>query len=460
MSFGSRSTNKRFRPPEKFLLNGVETESKLNNKQYYPLIDDDGTITVKRPTVQGDAAASVGLSGESVDVTVGTYAKDGSFNPNSLATPEERLYFSSVVGQSSTKNQAVQIVEKAGVPQQQARQLIFPNTATPGGTPGPAAGTGPDSEPASVPLSTENETIEKLGGTIKSGKSEGTVRSRLAAIDVRYPEKLDEKTQDSILFRLKEITGRDFSGTNRKDTNFSFGTKALSDEFGRVVLPIQPSISDSNGVDWGGSTLDPLSAFAGRASLAIAESEGQVTQAITEQFKLAANQFKRNYEDYKQAINLYLAQEAVGAQGLFSRATGAILNPNLELLFNGPTLRSFNFTFRLSPRSEGEAKIVKDIIYFFKAGMAVRTAESGVFLKAPYVFSIKYCSGPSSQHKSLNRIKDCALLGCDIDYTPDGSYMTFNDKEKTMTSYQLTLRFGELDPLYNDLYADGHPIGY
>ena len=91
--------------------------------------------------------------------------------------------------------------------------------------------------------------------------------------------------------------------------------------------------------------------------------------------------------------------------------------------------------------------------------MSVRKANTGVFLKSPFVFDIQYQSG-NSEHKSLNRIKTCALLGCDVDYTPDGSYMTFNDEQRTMTSYQLTLRFSELDPIYNTDYEEDHPIGY
>ena len=156
--------------------------------------------------------------------------------------------------------------------------------------------------------------------------------------------------------------------------------------------------------------------------------------------------------DLQNALKLYLTQEAVGVQGLLSRTTGAILNPNLELLFNGPSLRSFNFTFRLSPRNEEEANNVKRIIRFFKQGMSVKTSNTTVFLKAPNVFDIKYISSDGNNHKSLNRIKRCALLGCDVDYTPDGSYMTFNDTNKTMTSYQLSLRFSELDPIYEDDY--------
>jgi hypothetical protein len=317
-------------------------------------------------------------------------------------------------------------------------------------------------QPATEPLTTTNEDINKLTNKIISDPRESTVKARLSAINARYPEDISTK-QDTILFRLKEIIGRDFTGTQPKDANFTFGTKSLSQPFGSVVLPIQPSITDSNSVDWGNPTLDPLSAFAGRASLAMQTSD-QIIQEVGNQAKIAAKEFKTNYGAYASALHLFLAQEAIGAQGLFSRGTGAVLNPNLELLFTGPSLRPFNFTFRLSPRSESEAKKVKEIIYFFKAGMATRRANTAVFLKAPYVFSIQYQTGTSDKglepHKSLNRIKECALLSCDVDYTPDGTYMTFNDEEKTMTSYQLTLRFSELDPVYNTDYVDSHPIGY
>lgn len=347
-----------------------------------------------------------------------------------------------------------------------------PQTAKTLGIPGTKNTASPDEpdlnqQPATAPLTTTNKSINDLTKLIESNKTEeSTVKKRLSAINARYPEDISTK-QDTILFRLKEIIGRDFTGTDKenekRDANFTFGIKSLSQPFGSVVLPIQPSITDSNSVDWGNPTLDPLSAFAGRASLAIQTSD-QVIEGVKNQLKIVDKEFKTNYGAYASALHLFLAQEAIGAQGLFSRGTGAVLNPNLELLFTGPSLRPFNFTFRLSPRSEKEAKEVKKIIYFFKAGMATRRANTAVFLKAPYVFSIQYQTGTSEKglepHKSLNRIKDCALLSCDVDYTPDGTYMTFNDEEKTITSYQLTLRFSELDPVYNTDYVDSHPIGY
>ena len=45
-------------------------------------------------------------------------------------------------------------------------------------------------------------------------------------------------------------------------------------------------------------------------------------------------------------------------------------------------------------------------------------------------------------------------MGCSVDYAPDNTYMTFDDDDRTMTSYQMTLRFSELDPIYESDYSD------
>ena len=96
--------------------------------------------------------------------------------------------------------------------------------------------------------------------------------------------------------------------------------------------------------------------------------------------------------------------------------------------------------------------------------MAVRGKASEMFLKSPYAFQIEYLSG-TEKHKSLNKIKLCALQSCSVDYTPMGSYMTFEDTDKTMFMYNLGLQFRELTPIYDTDYVDEqgndmHPIGY
>jgi hypothetical protein len=268
---------------------------------------------------------------------------------------------------------------------------------------------------------------------------------------------LGNNQQDYIEFQMIEYGG--LKGNAIRTTSFGledrqFGTNpnGTLKILGRVFLPIQPTISDINTVDWQNGDINPLQLLGAQASL------GAITGTMKEaDFSQLAGQFKDN-----KAVQSYLQQWAAGkAVGLniFSRFSGAVVNPNLELLFNGPQLRPFNFNFRLSPRSDEEAKQVKGIIRFFKQGMAVRKSSAGaegLFLKAPNVFKIIYRNGNAGnkEHTSINSIKICSLTQCGVDYTPDGSYATFADPEATMTQYGLTLQFNELEPIFNEDYGE------
>jgi hypothetical protein len=116
------------------------------------------------------------------------------------------------------------------------------------------------------------------------------------------------------------------------------------------------------------------------------------------------------------------------AGGLLSRATGQVLNPNLELLFSGVNLRSFAFDFDFAPRDEKESNVVKEIIRVFKQSMAPRTGSNtegaGLFIEAPNIFLLKYKSG-NQDHPYLNKFKPCALTSMGMNYTGSGSYSTY-----------------------------------
>jgi hypothetical protein len=233
-----------------------------------------------------------------------------------------------------------------------------------------------------------------------------------------------------------------------------------------IVLPIQSSITDQNSVGWESDTMNPIEVEAAELSetLMTTNSTLELIKAATGFYNTALIESKKSGNE----IRTYLVGQAVGVNNLLSRLEGKVLNPNLELLFQGPQLRPFNFTFKMSPRNGDEAVTVKKIINFFKKNMAVRKEDSVVFLKAPRVFKIKYVYGATFQeHPGVNLIKMCALTNCSVDYTPLGSYATFRDG--TMVAYNITLSFQELTPIYNTDYekfdyGDGetisnHPIG-
>lgn len=231
-------------------------------------------------------------------------------------------------------------------------------------------------------------------------------------------------------------------------TSISIGGKQIS----TVFLPIQDKIQDTNAVVWADGQLNDIQRRIANLSFnAMQGDDINVDKSIDAMKELITG-------DTGNLGRLALVEQIISVQGLFTRATGKILNPNIELLFNTPSLRPFTFNFRLSPRDKNEAQTVKNIIRFFKQGMAPRIQEDSIFIKSPYVFGIRYLIGSSNTHTGIGKIKTCALQNCTVDYTPNSSYMTYQDG--TMVSYNVNMTFQELLPVYDKDYADDHPIGY
>ena len=219
---------------------------------------------------------------------------------------------------------------------------------------------------------------------------------------------------------------------------------------------MQPQQSESTAVSWGGDTLNAAQAAGARAAFESIESfrgEGGLQGAI-DALGDGLNDLVGLAKDdrTKQAISAYFAGQAVGANVL-GRATGQVINPNLELLFTGPNLRSFNFNFTLTPRDPEEAGIVRRMVRAMKRNMTPQRTTEALFLKSPRIYELEYIFGDTNRELPfMNKFKPCACTSFTVNYTPDGSYMTYRG-EPSMTSYQIAMSFGEIEPIYSDEYG-------
>lgn len=273
--------------------------------------------------------------------------------------------------------------------------------------------------------------------------------------------------QDRIEFRMIKYSPKGLGDPNGAVADSISGFSARRDPYavntlGSVFLPIQNGIMDNNAVGWGQGDISPFDAA--KAKIFIEGMKNGMT-AAAETAERTANQATSdaNKGSVKSAAAAIFTDQVLGKPGILSRTTGAIINPNVELLFNGPALRPFTFTFKMSGRSKEEANEIKKIIYFFKKGMAVKQTKQGLFLKAPNTFTIKYKHGAEKEHPGLNLIKECALTSCSVNYTPDGYYSTHEDGN--LIAYEMQLQFTELEPIYYDDYdyngtPSKSPIGY
>ena len=259
---------------------------------------------------------------------------------------------------------------------------------------------------------------------------------------------------------------------NQADTPFSNVSDRYAGETkagSTIFLPMIPA-SETSSTGWGEDSLNAIQKEFGKAAsdtIRGAFEKKNFTDwgsGALKSLKSAAHNLIKNDKDLAQFLTAHFAGQAVNAN-LLGRH-GVAINPNLELLFSGPSLRSFSYNFRFTPREKDEAKEIRDIIKVFKKGMAPRRTKGDIFLNVPYVWQLKYIKGGTddvdsgTQHPYLNKIKPCALKSFNVNYMPDGSYMTYRDGG-SMTSYDVSMEFGELEPIYNqDIDMTKDDMGY
>ena len=270
-----------------------------------------------------------------------------------------------------------------------------------------------------------------------------------------HPADLGASKQDVIRFDMHEYVPGERSasdiGGGLSGFGFNSGTNNLGPSIGSVTLPIPSGITDQNKADWGSNSMTALDiAKAQVAKTAIFGGLDKGAQEFLDYIKEA----NKNSGAVATAAGTALAAAAAGVDGeaLLARTTGMVMNPNMELLFKGPTLRPFSFKFKLSPRGQTEANNIIQIIRFFKQGSAPIRSQSNLFLKSPHIFKITYIHrGEQGElHKKLNAFKTCALQGFGVNYTPTGNYATYQDG--TMVAYDINMSFTEITPIFNDDY--------
>jgi hypothetical protein len=294
---------------------------------------------------------------------------------------------------------------------------------------------------------TETETGGAVDGRNFDDDIKGSNKTRDKFPILVYPTKLAESKQDIIRFNMLKYDPKKFS-TERGNLG-GFEERQVRNSIGTVTLPIPNGISDTNAVTWGGETMNAVEAMLG--NIALTSIKSGFAAGAGEVQKTGEN-LQSGSKEVQSGLAAAFTSLALGQSGgqFLSRTAGAVLNPNLELLFSAPTLRPFNFTFKLASRSEDESKTIRSIIRFFKQGMSPIRSQSNLFLKAPHTFQIQYLHR-NEEHKFLNKFKECALQSFNVSYTPEGQYATFTDG--AMVSYQITMQFQELEPVFNDDYT-------
>ena len=296
-----------------------------------------------------------------------------------------------------------------------------------------------------------------------------------------YPVDILKNQQDTLqitMYRYRAPLEGIFSGKVDPKSIFTNGLQrnsALKEPIATTVLPIPSGIQDNNAISWGDDSMNNMTAA---VAASIINSPGK---AVVQQGLVAAASALSGFNLPQVAINQVNALVTAGAslgdpmvktaitslilknagveipaETILARGEGIVPNSNMELLFQGPTLRSFGFSWRMSPRSAKEATNVKRIIRMFKQGSAPRklNSQSGagaasLFLGTPNVFKLSYKTG-NKEISGLNKFKICALVNMSVVYAPDGQWAAYEEGQPV--SVQMTLNFQEIEPVYESDY--------
>ena len=244
-----------------------------------------------------------------------------------------------------------------------------------------------------------------------------------------------------------------------------------------ILLPIPSNVQDGNAVSYEDASLNSIAGAAvgtvtgvmgaGKAlGIDVMGGVEALKDAVIKGGKIAT-EVSGGLDGVQGLATRYFASKAVNLFGanitpnqILQRESGEILNPNLELLFNAPTLRNFKFQFKMTPRSSEESREILEIIRCLKINMAPKTKGTQVqntFLKTPNVFELRYRQG-NNEHKFLHKFKQCFLTDISVNYTGEGTYATYDDG--TPVSMIMDLTFKEIEPVYDIDYENVNAVGY
>ena len=221
-----------------------------------------------------------------------------------------------------------------------------------------------------------------------------------------------------------------------------------------ITLYMPPSVQVSYGANYTDTEIGAGAAIAAQAYQDIVSKKG-----LESTINKAAASVGDEMGDAAIRMLLGAADMVPGLEGAMEAVEmqrGFIKTPRMELAFKGIPKRSFQYDFKMIPKSAAEAEEIQKIIKGFKLNMLPEMV-SGVAnrLTMPNTFDISYMyNGAENQY--LHKISTCVLETMAVTYGGD-RYKTFeaNGNGAPPVEVGITLGFKEMDLITRELANQG-----
>jgi len=308
---------------------------------------------------------------------------------------------------------------------------------------------------------------------IRSGDGYGAAKGIPAGSRFEYPDGLTTTVSDYVMFKFYKYKppfdkenqfAASVSGAGPGAYSSSGGSSLTTTVLPSIDLYMPEDVSSMYGGRWTTrnfsnmaqglmSTAGPLMAGAPQSTIdnfiAGLKQQGEAAMQGSIAAGLVAG-----------AMNKSNLAPGLSFDDVMGSTAGKIQNPNTENLYQGPDVRNFTLSFKMSPRSEVENNKCIQILRTFKYAVLPKYDEAGSPIKSyvgiPNIVDVSFMTG-GQKNKYVSQFKPAALTKVDINYTPDGVWAAH--RYGAPVSYSLRLDFTELKMLFAEELTGGSMAG-
>ena len=176
----------------------------------------------------------------------------------------------------------------------------------------------------------------------------------------RYPYDFAADTP-SVDYLKIEFCRRDYT-----QADVVYKNASQEDSLTPIIINIPQKVTEAMSQNFANAQLGELGRFLG--------NRGGATQATTDSVRRLLENFGL---DKAVELSNKLGATGLSAAGLLSATSGVVFNPNMEVLYEGPDFRRFNFRFNLFTKSEKDAESIYAIVDTLRRASLPRASSSG-----------------------------------------------------------------------------------
>ena len=241
--------------------------------------------------------------------------------------------------------------------------------------------------------------------------------------------------------------------------NYAWGDSLDPDVEGsikrNIMLPMPQDLSTETQSNWQGKQFTAT----GRAAVA-ALAAGNFAHASNVVSNIAGSA-----KALQTALNTTVLNSIPGVGGNFEfndisgSTRGIVINPNAELLYDSPEMREIGMIFKMVPQSSEEALNIRRICQAFRMASLPRwggkgggemidklqkdtdnmdfdQTTEGNWIRVPNLCKFTFMKG-ANEHPYITQYKPCAISKVEVNYTPDGTYATYEDGAPVATELRV-----------------------